>query len=174
MLLSLRKNGLNSLFTEVTGPSRDQKEPFSWQFGWRWCILRHQALRPCSAALEGFSGLWPETMEKKGKISVTFLAGHGEMCPATWVIHMATRRPAHNTPIHMELVPFCREPYRKSMWIGVLWAGLRVAMWITHVGGQISPWPARKVTENIGFALPQQNRGKKCWKIGENASKPYF
>ena len=21
------------------------------------------------------------------------------------------------------------------MWIGVLWAGLRVAMWITHVGG---------------------------------------
>ena len=22
----------------------------------------------------------------------------------------------------------------KSMWIGVLWAGLRVAMWITHVG----------------------------------------
>ena len=33
------------------------------------------------------------------------------------------------------------------MWIGVLWAGLRVAMWITHVGGQISPWPAGKVTE---------------------------
>ena len=22
------------------------------------------------------------------------------------------------------------------MWIGVLWAGLRVAMWITHVGGE--------------------------------------
>ena len=22
------------------------------------------------------------------------------------------------------------------MWIGVLWAGLRVAMWITHVGGK--------------------------------------
>ena len=34
------------------------------------------------------------------------------------------------------------------MWIGVLWAGLWVAMWTTHVGGQISPWPARKVTEN--------------------------
>ena len=22
------------------------------------------------------------------------------------------------------------------MWIGVLWAGLRVAIWITHVGGK--------------------------------------
>ena len=22
------------------------------------------------------------------------------------------------------------------MWIGMLWAGLRVAMWITHVGGR--------------------------------------
>ena len=22
------------------------------------------------------------------------------------------------------------------MWIGVLWAGLRVAMWITHAGGK--------------------------------------
>ena len=22
------------------------------------------------------------------------------------------------------------------MWIGVLWAGLRVAVWITHVGGK--------------------------------------
>ena len=48
----------------------------------------------------------------------------------------------------MDLVPFYREPYKKSMWIGVLWAGLRVAMWITHVGGgQILPWPARKVTD---------------------------
>ena len=25
--------------------------------------------------------------------------------------------------------------FTKSMWIGVLWAGLRVAMWVTHVGG---------------------------------------
>ena len=24
----------------------------------------------------------------------------------------------------------------KSMWIGVLWAGLRDAVWITHVGGK--------------------------------------
>ena len=38
--------------------------------------------------------------------SVTFLAGHGEILPPTWVIHMATCRPAHNTPIHMDLEPF--------------------------------------------------------------------
>ena len=31
---------------------------------------------------------------------------------------------------------FLKKPYKKSMWIGVLWAGLRVAMWITHVGGK--------------------------------------
>ena len=54
--------------------------------------------------------------------------------PPTWVMHMATRRPAHKTPIYMDLVPLTRTPYKKSMWIGVLWAGLRVAMWITHVG----------------------------------------
>ena len=46
------------------------------------------------------------------------------------------RRPAHNMPIHMDLVPFLRQTYKKSMWIGVLWAGLRVAMWITHVRGK--------------------------------------
>ena len=62
-------------------------------------------------------------------------------------IHMATHRPAHNTPIHMDLVLFYTKSYKKSMWIGVLWAGLWVAMWIAHVGGAILPWPARKVTE---------------------------
>ena len=31
---------------------------------------------------------------------------------------------------------FLRKPYKKSMWIGVLWAGLRAAMFITHVGGK--------------------------------------
>ena len=37
----------------------------------------------------------------------------------------------------------------KSTWVGVLWVGLRVAMWITHVGGaNFAMWPARKVTEN--------------------------
>ena len=58
-----------------------------------------------------------------------------KFAPPTWVIHMATRRPAHKTPIHMDLGPFQRKPYKKSMWIGVLWAGLRVAMRMTHVGG---------------------------------------
>ena len=35
------------------------------------------------------------------------------------------------------------------MRIGVLCAGLRIM--ITHVQGQMSPWPARKVTENIAY-----------------------
>ena len=39
------------------------------------------------------------------------------------------------------------------MWIGMLWAGLRGAMWITHVGGKFRPWPARKVTEKTLHAL---------------------
>ena len=43
---------------------------------------------------------------------------------------------SHNTPIYMDLVPSERKPYKKSMWIGVLWAGLRVAMWITHLEGK--------------------------------------
>ena len=29
--------------------------------------------------------------------------------PPTWVIHIATRRPAHNTPIHMDLVAFLKK-----------------------------------------------------------------
>ena len=47
-----------------------------------------------------------------------------------------TVRPAHNTPIHMDWVPFLKKPYKKSMWIGAMWAGPRVAMWIPHVGGK--------------------------------------
>ena len=31
---------------------------------------------------------------------------------------------------------FKRKPHEKSMWIGVLWDGLWVAIWITHVGGK--------------------------------------
>ena len=58
--------------------------------------------------------------------------------PSAWVIHMATRRPAHKMPIQVDLVLFQRKPYKKSMWIGVLWAGLWVAMWIAHVGGKFS------------------------------------
>ena len=38
--------------------------------------------------------------------SVTFLAGHGEISPPppTWVIHTATRTPAHNTLIHVDFL----------------------------------------------------------------------
>ena len=43
--------------------------------------------------------------------------------------------PQHADP-HGFLVLFSRKQYKKSMWIGVLWAGLRVAMWITHVEGK--------------------------------------
>ena len=52
----------------------------------------------------------------------------------TWVIHMATRRPAHNTPIHMDFLYGFLYKDTKSMWIGVLWAGLRVALWIPMWG----------------------------------------
>ena len=34
------------------------------------------------------------------------------------------------------------------MWISVLWAGLRVAMWITHVGGKFRHGLLERVTEN--------------------------
>ena len=56
--------------------------------------------------------------------------------PPTWVIHIATRRPAHNTPIHLNFLYGLLPKGPKFMWIGVLWAGLRVAMRITHVGGK--------------------------------------
>ena len=69
------------------------------------------------------------------------------------VIHMATRRPARNAPIHTDLV---RKPYKKSMWIGVLRAGLRVAMWITHVGGKFRHGLLEKsltIARNIPLAI---------------------
>ena len=47
------------------------------------------------------------------------------------------------------------------MWISVLWAGLQFAMWITHVG-QISPWPARKVTER----RHSEGRSMPSWRVG--------
>ena len=56
--------------------------------------------------------------------------------PPTWAIYMATRRPAQTRRSTWIWCLFKRKPYKKSMWIGVLWAGLRVAMWITHVGGK--------------------------------------
>ena len=35
------------------------------------------------------------------------------------------------------------------MWVGVLWAGLRVAMCFTHVGGASFAMSARKATDNL-------------------------
>ena len=57
------------------------------------------------------------------------------------------------------------------MWIGVLWAGLRVAMWITNLGGgEISPWPARKVTDLQRYTACERVRplqGSKSRKSGK-------
>ena len=37
------------------------------------------------------------------------------------------------------------------MWIGVLWAGLRVAMWITHVGGKFRHGLLEKSLMHVSF-----------------------
>ena len=84
--------------------------------------------------------------------SVTFLAGRGKICHTHGVIHMATRRPARNTPIHMDLGPFQRKPYKKSMCIGVLWAGL--CCHVDHpCAWQISPRPLleKSLIQSSGF-----------------------
>ena len=51
----------------------------------------------------------------------SFLASHGEICPPTWVIHMATHRPAHNTrrSTWISCMAFFKRLNAKSMWIGV-------------------------------------------------------
>ena len=78
--------------------------------------------------------------------SLTFLAGHGEICPPTWVIYMATRRPAHNTPIHIDfLYGFLRYEVHVDRRV----VGRSAGRHVYHpCGGKISPWSARKVTEN--------------------------
>ena len=61
---------------------------------------------------------------------------------------MATRRPAHNTPIHMDFL-YGSLLERQEIHVDrrdVGWsAGLHVDR---PCGGQISPWPARKVTDS--------------------------
>ena len=73
--------------------------------------------------------------------------------PPTWAIHMETRRPAHNTPIHMDcvcMVLFKTQEIHVDRPVVGWSAGLHVDR---PCGGQISPWPARKVTDT--------NRGRK-------------
>ena len=86
--------------------------------------------------------------------SVTFLAGHGEICPPhRW----STWRPADQPPTRRSTWTWClKQKYKESMWIGVLWTGLRVAMRITPCGEQISPWPAGKVTGKRAPKRPQK------------------
>ena len=79
-------------------------------------------------------------------VSVTLLAGHGTICHPQWVIYMATRRPAHNTPINMDFCKLflpasayfkrekggtictnCSEIVAQNcafVWVGVFWGGL--------------------------------------------------
>ena len=65
----------------------------------------------------------------------------------TRAIHMETRKPAHNTPIHMDFL------YGFSLKRQEAHVDRRVVGWSAgrHVdrpcGGQISPWPARKVID---------------------------
>ena len=69
-----------------------------------------------------------------------------KFAPPIWAIHKETRRPAHNTLIHVD---FLYGSLYKTQKIHV---DRRVVGWSAglHVdrpcGGQISPWPARKVT----------------------------
>ena len=98
-----------------------------------WGRVRiRMGIHNCAAATAVHSAV-PEV---QGDESVTFLAGHGEIChPHGW----STWRPADQPTTRQSTWISCygfllKRP--QSMWIGVLWAGLRVAMWITHVGGK--------------------------------------
>ena len=37
------------------------------------------------------------------------------------------------------------------MWIGVSWAGLQVAMWMVHVGGEFRHGRLEKSVEDVGL-----------------------
>ena len=47
------------------------------------------------------------------------------------------------------------------MWIGVLWAGLQVAMWITHARGKFRRGLLERSLKK-GFFHPSALRGKKA------------
>ena len=65
--------------------------------------------------------------------------------PPTWAMHMATRRPANTTPIQCHFKETIQAIHVDRRVVG--WSAGR------HVdhpcGWQISPWPARKVTDSI-------------------------
>ena len=84
-----------------------------------------------------FSGFRPFRLARHIATVSDFLAGHGETChPHGW----STWRPADQPTKRRSTWTSClflRKPYQKSIRICVLWAGLRVAMWMARVGGQI-------------------------------------
>ena len=58
-------------------------------------------------------------------VGMTLLAqAMAKLAPPHGLIHMATCRPPHNTPIHMDFLYGSLLKGTKSMWIGVLWACL--------------------------------------------------
>ena len=60
---------------------------------------------------------------------------------------MATRRPAHNTPIHMDFL--CGFFKIQEAHVDRRVVGWSVGRHVDHpYGKQISPWPAKKITEN--------------------------
>ena len=60
---------------------------------------------------------------------------------------MATCKPAHNTPIHMD---FLYGSLKDQVHVDRCVVGWSAGRHVDHpFGGQISPWPARKVTETI-------------------------
>ena len=46
------------------------------------------------------------------------------------------------------------------MWIGVLWAGLRIATWITHAGGKFSHGLLEKSLKHAKPSFEQRTLGK--------------
>ena len=61
------------------------------------------------------------------------------------------------------------------MWIGVLWAGLRVAMWITHVGGKFRHGLLEKSLSNIkisGHTVMISSPRTTRWQF-ENSPPPF-
>ena len=66
--------------------------------------------------------------------------------PPIWAIHMATRRPVHMKPIRMDFL-YGFSLKRHQVHVDRHVVGSSAGRHVDHPrGGQISPWPARKVT----------------------------